>query len=156
MPVTTDIGSPRTREIPALASSVPPKAEQLPLKFGRRGRVRPFIRRWITAGMLMTAALLAVLYVSNSIAINDLLEQITSLERERDLVRGENERLRGELLRLMSVERVSALASERLGLVQPARPPIALPAQGDVRSHAVGKSGGNHETSGTNDAPGSK
>jgi cell division protein FtsL len=88
---------------------------------------RRFIRRWITAGMLLVAAALAVVYVSNAIAVNKLLSEITSLERERDAVRGDNERLRAELLRLMSVERVTTLATEQLGMVQPARPPIALP-----------------------------
>jgi cell division protein FtsL len=88
---------------------------------------RRFIRRWITAGMLLVAAALAVVYVSNAIAVNKLLSEITSLERERDAVRGDNERLRAELLRLMSVERVTTLATDQLGMVQPAHPPIALP-----------------------------
>jgi cell division protein FtsL len=77
--------------------------------------------------MLLVAAALAVLYIANAIAVNDLLTDITSLERERDVVRAENERLRAELLRLMSVERISSVASEKLGMVQPAQPPVGLP-----------------------------
>ncbi len=87
---------------------------------------RPFIRRWLTAGMLMVASIIVILYVSNAIAVNDLLGRITSIEQERDGIRRENERLRAELLRLMSVRRVTTLATERLGMVQPARPPVAI------------------------------
>jgi len=39
----------------------------------------------------------------------------------------ENERLRADLLRLMSVERVTSMASHQLGMVQPAQPPVSLP-----------------------------
>jgi cell division protein FtsL len=80
----------------------------------------------MTAGMLMIAAIVVILYVSNAIAVNDLLGKITSIEHERDAIRSENERLRAELLRLMSVRRVTTIASERLGMVQPARPPVAV------------------------------
>jgi hypothetical protein len=80
----------------------------------------------MTAAMLFVAAALAVGYIANAIAVNNLVSSIASLERERDEVRSDNERLRGELLRMMSVERVSALASERVGLVNLERPPIAL------------------------------
>ncbi len=91
-----------------------------------REKIRPFLRRWLTAGMLLAASLLAVLYISNAIAVNELTTTIASLEQERDVVRGENEKLRAELLRLMSVERVSTIAAGRLGMVQPLRPPQAL------------------------------
>jgi cell division protein FtsL len=80
--------------------------------------------------MLLVSAVLAVIYVSNAIAVNDLLSRITSLERERDGARGENDRLRSELLRLMSVERVSAVAAEKLGMTQPAHPPVPLSVPG--------------------------
>jgi hypothetical protein len=73
--------------------------------------------------MLLGSALLAVLYISNAIAVNDLLSDIASLEHDRDIARADNEKLRAEMLRLMSVERVTTLASSRLGMVQPAQPP---------------------------------
>jgi len=78
--------------------------------------------------MLLGAALLATLYISNAIAVNDLLANIASLEHERDMARVDNEKLRAELLRLMSVERVTTLASSRLGMVQPAQPPQMMGA----------------------------
>lgn len=108
----------------------------------RSGKVRPFLRRWLTAGMLLGAAILAVLYISNAIAVNDLMGTIDSLEREQDLVRSENEKLRAELLRLMSVERVTTMAAERLGMVQPSRPPLALTPAARMEADAAANSGG--------------
>jgi hypothetical protein len=96
---------------------------QLPLPEPSRGAVRPFLRRWLAASMLLGSALLAVLYISNAIAVNDLMSDIASLEHDRDIARADNEKLRAEMLRLMSVERVTSLASSRLGMVQPAQPP---------------------------------
>ncbi len=92
------------------------------------GPVRPFLRRWLAATMLLGAAVLATLYISNAIAVNDLLANIASLEHERDMARVDNEKLRAELLRLMSVERVTTLASTQLGMVQPAQPPQMMGA----------------------------
>lgn len=85
-----------------------------------------FVRRWFAAGALLVASGLIVLYVANSIAINNLVADITSLERERDATRNENEKLRAELLKLMAVERVSQLAHARLGMAQPTAPPVLL------------------------------
>lgn len=92
--------------------------------------------------MLFVAATLAVAYISNAIAVNNLVDAIASLEREHDEVRSDNERLRGELLRMMSVERVAALAVERLGLVTPQRPPIALTRPGGAPNSTVQASRG--------------
>jgi len=85
-----------------------------------------FVRRWFAAGALLVASGLIVLYVANSIAMNNLMADITSLERERDLTRNANEKLRADLLKLMAVERVSNLAQTRLGMVQPSTPPVLL------------------------------
>ena len=93
-------------------------------------------RRWLTALMLFVAAGLAVAYIANAIAVNNLVASIASLEREREGVRSDNEQLRGELLRMMSVERVTALASGQLGLVSPQRPPIALGPQAGTAAAA--------------------
>jgi hypothetical protein len=104
----------RAGRVPGAATAVP------------AGSARSFLRRWLAAGTLLAAALLVVLYVANAIVVNDLLTDVTSLERECDMVRNENEKLRADLLKLMAVERVTTLASQRLGMVQPTQPPIAL------------------------------
>lgn len=94
-----------------------------PVENGVEMGVRPLLRRWTTAGMLLVAATLAVLYISNSIAINNLMSDITSLEHERDVILGENEGHRADLLRLMSVDRIADIATTKLGMIQPGRPP---------------------------------
>src|SRR5687767_15019462 len=106
------VRSARTNGSARVTKSVPSKA------------VGTAARRWLTAAMLFVAAALCVAYIANAIAVNNLVDAIASLERERDAVRSDNERLRGELLRMMSVERVTTQAGERLGLVVPP-PPIA-------------------------------
>lgn len=109
--------------------------------------------------MLLGAAMLATLYIANAIAVNDLLGDITSLEHERDLAQTENEKLRAELLRLMSVERVTTLGRDRLGLVQPAQPPQELLPSSAPRSAAEGAGPapadiGVHDSAGNGDAAG--
>lgn len=107
-----------------VGTTAPKGSRQLPLPEPvAGGPIRPFLRRWLAAMMLLGAALLAVLYISNAIAVNDLLASISSLEHDRDVARADNEKLRAELLRLMSVERVTSLAGARLGMVQPVQPP---------------------------------
>ena len=94
---------------------------------GAKGKLKhPNVRRWMAAGLILGTALLTVAFVANAIKVNELLGAITSVEAERDAVGQQNERLRAELLRLMSVEQVTSRAVE-LGLVQPEVPPIALP-----------------------------
>lgn len=102
-----------------------------------------FVRRWFAAGTLLLASGLIVLYVANSIAINNLMADITSLERERDLTRNENEKLRADLLKLMAVERVSNLAQGKLGMMQPTAPPVLLQEPSAVSQPANTQAAGN-------------
>ncbi|MDB5034348.1 MAG: Cell division protein FtsL [Chlorobi bacterium] len=76
--------------------------------------------------LLMVASVLAVLYISNAIAVDDLLTDIASLEHDRDQARSDNEKLRAELLKLMAVDRITSLASARFGMTQPAQPPLMI------------------------------
>lgn len=96
-------------------------------------------RRWMAAALMLATALLTVAFVANAIKVNELLAAITSVEAEQKAVVQQNERLRAELLRLMSVEQVTARAAE-LGMVQPEVPPVGLPLKG-AASESVGKSG---------------
>ena len=104
-------------------SSISGKGRQLAL--GEAGGRRSFFHRWSAAGLILLGSILAVLFVANAIHVNDLLRNVTSVEGERDEVKRENERLRAELTRLMSVEQISERAVA-IGMIQPERPPIAL------------------------------
>ncbi len=84
--------------------------------------------------MLLASSVIAVLYIANAIAVNDLMVDITSLQRERDVVLRSNEQLRAEMLRLMSVDRITGIAHERLGMTMPARPPLSIPFDRNAES----------------------
>jgi len=90
---------------------------------------RRFLRRWFAAGTILVTALLAVLFVANAIKVNELLGSITSVESELDDVKRNNERLRAELLRLMSVEQITRRGKE-IGMIQPDLPPVPLRLNG--------------------------
>lgn len=94
-------------------------------------------RRWMAAALVLATALLTVAFVANAIKVNELLAAITSVEAERNAVMQQNERLRAELLRLMSVEQVTARAAE-LGMVQPEVPPAGLPLKDAAGETAAG------------------
>lgn len=96
-------------------------------------------RRWLAAALVLATALLTVAFVANAIKVNELLAAITSVEAERNAVMQQNERLRAELLRLMSVEQVTARAAE-LGMVQPEVPPAGLPLK-DAAGETAANSG---------------
>jgi len=108
-------------------------------------RIRPALRRWVAVAMLLVASAIAVLYVANAIAVDNLMVDITSLERERDAVLRDNERLRAELLRLMAVDRITGIAVKNFGMTMPMHPPRVITAKNDAR-----ESGGTMLSEGSN------
>ncbi len=86
---------------------------------------RRFARRWSAAGLILLASLLAILFVANAIKVNELMGSIATVEAERDEKRRANDRLRGELTRMMSVEYVVERAGE-IGMIEPNRPPVII------------------------------
>lgn len=88
---------------------------------------RRFARRWTAAGLILLASLLAILFVANAIKVNELMGSIATVETERDRTRRANDRLRGELTRMMSVEYVIDRAG-RLGMIEPTTPPRIITA----------------------------
>lgn len=84
--------------------------------------------------MLLASSAIAVLYIANAIAVNDLMVDIASLQEERDVVLRSNEQLRAELLRLMSVDRITGIATRNLGMTMPARPPQTIPSYSEAES----------------------
>ena len=88
---------------------------------------RRFARRWAAAGLILLASLLAILFVANAIAVNELMGSIATVETERDEMRRANDRLRGELTRMMSVEYVIDRAGQ-IGMIEPTAPPTVITA----------------------------
>ncbi|MEE9186452.1 MAG: hypothetical protein V3U10_00280 [Bacteroidota bacterium] len=75
---------------------------------------------------LFVLALAAVLYVSNIIAVSHLSTEINTLEKRYQIVVNSNELLRAELNRKSSLERISRIAEEELGLNYPQEQPLWL------------------------------
>ncbi len=77
--------------------------------------------------LLIFCAGVAVLYVNNVVKVRQLLNDVKTLEYSRDSLLSSTNILRNEVLRLESSERISSIARDHLGLVQPPSAPIAIP-----------------------------
>lgn len=77
--------------------------------------------------MLIAAAVGIVLYISNIIAVNQLLNDVNALETEHRQILMEQEILRAQINRLASLERIQEKAEE-LGLKSLREPPVWLNA----------------------------
>lgn len=91
---------------------------------------RPFRKRKVsTFNILLSLLLLAVvsvLYVSNIIAVNQLVVEVEELKMSVDKIENMSEILRSEINRKSSMERITRIATDRLGMQYPKQPPIWL------------------------------
>ncbi|MCE2503726.1 MAG: hypothetical protein J4G05_06680 [Chlorobi bacterium] len=115
----------RVAQKSAKRGASPRSSRQTELMLEAEPPQRSFLSRWSAAGLILVAAALAVLFVANAIHVNELLRGVTSVEAERDAVKRENEGLRAELTRLMSVDQITERATG-IGMIQPEKPPKAL------------------------------
>lgn len=67
--------------------------------------------------VLFSAAVAIVLYISNVIAVGNLLAEINTLENQHRKMMMEQERLQFEIRQLASLERIQSRAESELGLV---------------------------------------
>lgn len=87
-------------------------------------------RRWAVLGGLVGSAVVVVLFVSNVLRVGKLTEEMERMKQEHQRLVHQNELLRGEIIRLQSPERITAVAKSRLGLVQASSAPVHIsPAQ---------------------------
>ncbi|MBI4418436.1 MAG: hypothetical protein HY563_06635 [Ignavibacteriales bacterium] len=75
--------------------------------------------------MLIAAAIAIVLYISNIIAVNQLLHEVNALEREQQQILMEQEILKAQINRLASLEKIQEKA-DQLGLRSLREPPVWL------------------------------
>jgi cell division protein FtsL len=73
--------------------------------------------------ILFSVAAVSVLYISNIIAVNTLMMEISILQKRHSRIVSEQEILKAEINRLSSLERINRKAAEELGLVNPTEPP---------------------------------
>lgn len=74
--------------------------------------------------VLVGVAVVIVLYISNIIAIGQLLNQINQLQNRYDRILNEQEMLKVQISRMSSLERIRKLAEDELGLRNPSESPV--------------------------------
>ena len=89
---------------------------------------KPFRKRRISTFnilfSLVLLALVSVFYVSNIIAVNQLMIEVGELKVSFNNIENMNEILRSEINRKSAMERITKIAMERLGMRYPKQPPI--------------------------------
>lgn len=76
--------------------------------------------------VLFVAAVAIILYISNIIAVNRLVVEVSDLQQKYDSVINGNEILSAEINRRSSLERIGRIATEQLGLRYPKEQPTWL------------------------------
>lgn len=89
---------------------------------------RRLLNRWSIFILLFVSAVATVLYVSNVIQVNRLLREKDGLQHSLDSLHTVNQSLRTEVHRLQSSERITRIASEKLGMTPPTKAPRVLRA----------------------------
>ena len=97
----------------------------LPLQRSKR-IVRRKVSPFTMVLLLLGAAVLIVLYISNIIAVDQLMNDINSMETQHQRILMEQEILKAQINRMASLERIQELAEKDLGLMTPKEPPVWL------------------------------
>ena len=87
-----------------------------------RRRVSPFTM----VLLLLASAVAIVLYIGNIIAVDQLLNEINTLEVQHRRILMEQEILKAQINKMASLERIQEMAEKDLGLVTPGEPPVWL------------------------------
>ncbi|HEX9828897.1 MAG TPA: FtsL-like putative cell division protein [Bacteroidota bacterium] len=104
-----------------------PTGEVSPAALYRNRKVAPRkVSTFNIIMMLFAAAAAIVLYVSNIIAVDQLMGEINTLQTQHRKMLSEQEILKAEINRLSSLERINRKAAEELGLANPKAPPVWL------------------------------
>lgn len=75
-------------------------------------------------GILFLIAVVAVLYVGNVIAVNNLAKEVNDLNARYNQIISTNEVIKTEINRKTSLERISLMAQEKLGMTNPNDAPV--------------------------------
>lgn len=88
--------------------------------------------------VLLGSAAVIVLYISNIIAVDRLMLDINTMQKQHQKMLSDQEILKAEINRLSSLERVNKKAAEELGLMNPKEPPVWISIDPE-KVHAVEK-----------------
>ncbi len=92
---------------------------------------KPKAKRWQVFGFIAGAAALTILYVNNSIRVNELLRDRDRLRHSLDSVQNSMRSEQMRVIRLQSAERIDSIARNSLRMIRnPAAPKtIVVPAK---------------------------
>jgi len=77
----------------------------------------------IVSGLFLIAAA-CLLYTGNVIAVNQLMKEVNDLSVRYNAIASNNEVLKAEIARKSSLDRISTMAKDELGLINPKEPPV--------------------------------
>lgn len=97
----------------------------------RRVNVKKRTKTSNVVGMLFLFATAALLYVSNVIAVNTLAKEVNDLNNRHLQILSTNELIKSEINRKASLERISLVAQEKLGMVNPKEAPTWFEVDGE-------------------------
>lgn len=89
-------------------------------------RQRRLLNRWSMFALFFVSSAATVGYVSNVIAVNKMSSERDQLRRAVDSMRILNQSLRTESFRLQSADRITSIATTRLGMIAPPEAPTVL------------------------------
>lgn len=75
---------------------------------------------------IIISSILTIFYIDNVFKINNLMKDIHTISKENQRIRDENTLLRMEINKLTSLERISKIAEEKLGMVRSEKTPIII------------------------------
>lgn len=88
---------------------------------GRSSSKRMFIFMFIIISSVLT-----IFYIDNVFKVNGLMKDIHSINKENQKIQNENTLLRMEINKLTSLERISKIAEEKLGMIRSEKTPIII------------------------------
>ena len=95
-----------------------------PIQNVRRVNAKKRAKTSNIVGMLFLIAAGALLYVGNVIAVNNLAKEVNDLNSKYNQILSTNEVIKSEINRKASLERISLMAQEKLGLINPKEAPV--------------------------------
>ncbi|NQW29378.1 MAG: cell division protein FtsL [Ignavibacteria bacterium] len=87
---------------------------------------RRLLNRWSIFILVFVSASATVLYVSNVIVVNGLSATNDVRRKSIDSLQTLNQSLRSETYKLQSAERITRIATEKLGMTPPQKAPTVL------------------------------
>ena len=98
-------------------------ASEQPNRANRKAVQRRHSTFNIVSGLFLIATA-SLLYTGNVIMVNQLMKEVNDLNNRCNAIVSGNEVLRAEIARKSSLDRISTLATEEVGLTNPKEPPV--------------------------------